>query len=46
MLARQGQRLIGIAASDGLHLASLDKIPVALVEVEDREVRVVRGFNL
>ncbi|MGJ3648253.1 tRNA pseudouridine(55) synthase TruB [Sphingomonas sp. GlSt437] len=45
-LLRQGQRLIGIAASDGLHLASLDKIPVALVEVEDREVRVVRGFNL
>lgn len=45
-LLRQGQRLIGIAASDGLHCAMLDTVPVALVEVQDRTVRVVRGFNI
>jgi len=38
--------LIGIAADDGLHFAISDDVPVALVEVQDREVRVVRGFNL
>jgi tRNA pseudouridine55 synthase len=45
-LLRQGRVLIGIAADDGLHFATLDESPVALVEVQDREVRVVRGFNL
>ncbi len=45
-LLRQGRVLIGIAASDGPHFAMLDHVPVALVEVQDREVRVVRGFNL
>ena len=43
---RQGRVLAGIAADDGQHFAMLDEMPVALVEVEDREVRVVRGFNL
>ena len=43
---RQGRVLIGIAADDGLHLAMGNDVPVALVEVRDREVRVVRGFNL
>lgn len=43
---RQGRVLIGIAADDGLHLAMGNDVPVALVEVQDREVRVVRGFNL
>ena len=43
---RQGRVLDGIAADDGLHLALLDDVPVALVEVRDREVRVERGFNL
>ena len=38
--------LAGIAADDGQHFAMLGDIPVALVEVRDREVRVVRGFNL
>jgi tRNA pseudouridine55 synthase len=45
-LLRQGRVLIGIAADDGPHFAMLDEVPVALVEVLDREVRVVRGFNL
>lgn len=45
-LLRQGRVLIGIAADDGLHFAISDDVPVALVEVLDREVRVVRGFNL
>lgn len=43
---RQGRVLIGIAADDGLHFALLDDVPVALVAVRDREVRVERGFNL
>ena len=43
---RQGRVLAGIAADDGLCFALLDDVPVALVEVQDREVRVVRGFNL
>lgn len=43
---RQGRVLAGIAADDGLCMALLDDVPVALAEVRDREVRVVRGFNL
>ena len=45
-LLRQGRVLIGIAADDGLCFAMLGDIPVALAEARDREVRVVRGFNL
>jgi tRNA pseudouridine55 synthase len=45
-LLRQGRVLIGIAASDGQYLATDTEMPVALVGVQDREVRVVRGFNL
>lgn len=45
-LIRQGQVLDGISAKDGLHCARLESIPVALVEVSDGNVRVVRGFNL
>ena len=45
-LLRQGRVLIGIAANDGQHFATAGETPVALVEVQDREVRVVRGFNL
>ncbi|WP_404367243.1 tRNA pseudouridine(55) synthase TruB [Sphingomonas sp. MMS24-J45] len=45
-LLRQGRVLIGIAANDGHYFATSDDVPVALVEVQDREVRVVRGFNL
>ena len=45
-LLRQGRVLIGIAADDGPYFALSDDVPVALVEVQDRQVRVVRGFNL
>ncbi len=43
---RRGLRLIGFAADDGLGFATLDDVPVALVETLDGETRVVRGFNL
>lgn len=43
---REGRKVIGIAAPAGLNLAIDGDMPVALVEVEDQEVRVVRGFNL
>jgi tRNA pseudouridine55 synthase len=38
--------LIGIAAQPGLHLATDQDVPVALVELGEGELRVVRGFNL
>jgi tRNA pseudouridine55 synthase len=43
---REGRKLIGIAATTGLNIAMLDTVPVALVEYEGPEIRVVRGFNL
>lgn len=43
---RQGRKLIGIAAQPGLHLATDQDVPVALVEFSEGELRVVRGFNL
>lgn len=43
---RQGRVLAGIAADDGQYFACLHDVPVALVEMVNREVRVVRGFNL
>ncbi|MGN7158939.1 tRNA pseudouridine(55) synthase TruB [Sphingomonas sp. SAFR-052] len=43
---RKGLRLIGFAAEDGLGFATLDDVPVALVETQGGETRVVRGFNL
>jgi tRNA pseudouridine55 synthase len=43
---RQGRRLAGIAATPGLHLATELSVPVALVELSEGELRVVRGFNL
>ena len=42
---REGRRLVGIAAPAGLNLAMDGATPVAMVEAEDREIRVVRGFN-
>lgn len=45
-LLRQGRKLIGIAAQPGLHLAIEGSVPVALVELSDGEIRVVRGFNI
>lgn len=32
--------------ADGLHLATLHSVPVALVEIDGGTLRVVRGFNL
>jgi tRNA pseudouridine55 synthase len=43
---REGRRLIGTAATPGLHLAIDRAVPVALVECDGVEVWVVRGFNL
>ena len=43
---RQGRKLIGIAAQPGLHLATDQDVPVALVELSGDELRVLRGFNL
>ncbi|NNC48280.1 MAG: tRNA pseudouridine(55) synthase TruB [Sphingomonas sp.] len=45
-LLRHGQRLQGHPAPPGQHLAIEGNTPVALVEVEDGEVAVLRGFNL
>jgi tRNA pseudouridine55 synthase len=45
-LLRQGRKLVGIAAQPGLYLATDQSVPVALVELEGPELRVVRGFNL
>lgn len=43
---RQGRVLAGINAPDGATFATFQDVPVALVEVRDGEVRVIRGFNL
>ena len=45
-LLRFGQRLVGFPEQPGLQLASLDGVPVALVEASADGLRVVRGFNL
>ena len=45
-LLRHGQQLFGIPATSGLHLATDGNTPVALVEVLDGDLKVVRGFNL
>jgi len=42
---RQGRVLFGQAVQDGLHFATLDAVPVALVEAEAGAIRVERGFN-
>jgi tRNA pseudouridine55 synthase len=43
---RQGRVLTGIAAPDGLTLATLAQTPVALVDVFAGTVKVERGFNI
>ena len=43
---REGRKLIGRHAHQGLMLAVHGLVPVALVEVSGPEIRVVRGFNL
>lgn len=44
-LLRQGRVLEG-AHADGQYFAMLGETPVALVEVQSGEIRVVRGFNI
>ncbi len=43
---RQGRVVSGLPHPDGLHLATLDSVPVALVELTGGTATVVRGFNL
>jgi tRNA pseudouridine55 synthase len=43
---RQGRLLTGHPASPGTYLACHGPVPVALVEVDQNMVRVLRGFNL
>ena len=45
-LLRHGQKLAGFPAKPGLSLATLDDVPVALVEAAADGLKVVRGFNL
>ena len=45
-LLRHGQQLFGIPAKPGLLLATSDGNPVALVEVSENTVKIVRGFNV
>ncbi len=46
LMLRQGKVLTGIAATTGLYLATDGAIPVALVQSDDQQIKVVRGFNL
>ena len=45
-LLRHGQKLAGFPVTPGLHLATDDNRPVALVEAAADGLRVVRGFDL
>ncbi len=44
--ARQGRVISGLPQSDGLYLAKLDDVPVALMEISDGTAKVARGFNI
>ena len=43
---RQGRVLSGMPQASGLYCATLDGVPIALMEIADGTARVVRGFNL
>ena len=43
---RQGRVLSELPHTDGLHLATLHDVPVALMELSGGSAKVVRGFNL
>jgi tRNA pseudouridine55 synthase len=43
---RQGRVISGLPLADGLCLATLDAVPVALMDVSAGTATVVRGFNL
>ena len=42
---RQGRVISELPHTDGLYLARLETVPVALVEIEGGTMKVVRGFN-
>ena len=44
--ARQGRVVSGLPHPDGLYFAKLGETPVALVELEGGQMKVVRGFNV
>ncbi len=43
--ARQGRVISGLPHADGLYLAKLDHVPVALMELAAGTMTIVRGFN-
>ena len=43
---RQGRVLSGMPQSSGLYCATLNGVPVALMEIAEGTAKVVRGFNL
>lgn len=43
---KQGKRLDGPRVNPGRYIATLGSVPVALVEVSQEDVHVLRGFNL
>lgn len=43
---RQGRVMSDLPHADGLHLAKLGNVPVALMELSGGTAKVVRGFNL
>ena len=43
---RQGRVLSGMPQSSGLYCATLNSVPVALMEITEGTAKVVRGFNL
>jgi len=45
-LLRQGRVLDGVHVDDGQYFALFGETPIALVEAQAGEIRVVRGFNL
>lgn len=46
LAAQQGRVISGLPQADGLYLAKLADVPVALVELSDGSAKVVRGFNI
>lgn len=43
---KQGKRIAGPRVNPGHYIATLGSVPVALVEVSNEDVKVLRGFNL
>ena len=43
---QQGKRIAGPRVNPGHYIATLGSVPVALVEVSNEDVKVLRGFNL